>query len=236
MKTNKWLVAAVVVLAIGLVVESVYLFKLKNAHAEKEASYPVATQGTNRSIYGGALPAQTQARRTTSTSPFGYAGQWNDPFFNSNSGFDSWDPFEEMDQIQKMMNRMFRDSFNRGSRGSYLTQQSLVYEPDLDVQETADAYLVRLDLPGVDKDKISVKAQNNVLTISGERKSEKEETDEKSGFYRMESSFGSFMRSFPLPADADSNAMTAESKNGVLTIRLPKIKNAAPTAKSVQVQ
>jgi HSP20 family protein len=111
-----------------------------------------------------------------------------------------------------------------------------MYEPDLDVQETGDAYLIRLDLPGVDKDKINVKIQNNVLTISGERKSEKEETDDKSGFYRMESSFGSFMRSFPLPADADSNVMTAESKNGVLMVRLPKIKGAAPTAKNIQVQ
>ncbi len=95
---------------------------------------------------------------------------------------------------------------------------------------------MRLDLPGVDKDKINVKVQNNMLTISGERRSETEEADQKTGFYRMESSFGSFMRSFPLPADADPDNMTAESKNGVLTIRLPKIKDAVSTAKNIQVQ
>jgi HSP20 family protein len=225
MKANKWLMAAVVILGIMLVVESAYLLKLINVRGDvKEASYPIVSQRTGRPVYGGSLPAQTPGRRTgTPASWFG-------------SDLNSYDPFEEMEQIQKMMNRMFRDSFNRGSTGGGFVRQNFLYEPDLDVQETADAYLIRLDLPGVDKDKINVKIQNNVLTISGERKSEKEEADQNGGFYRMESSFGAFMRSFPLPADADSNDMTAESKNGVLTIRLSKIKDAASTAKNIQVR
>ncbi len=235
MKANRWLAAAVVILAVALAAESVYLFRSKNARTnDRETAYPVTSQGANGSIYGGTLPSQARARRATSTFPFGYAGYWKDPFFNS--GFDSWDPFEEMDQIQNVMNRMFRDSFNRGPRGNGFARQNMSYEPDLDMQETADAYLIRLDLPGVEKDKINVKIQNNVLMISGERKSEKEENAQNGGYYRMESSFGSFMRSFPIPTDADSNGMTAESKNGVLTIRLPKIKNAAQAAKNIQVQ
>jgi HSP20 family protein len=231
MKTNRWLVAAVVILGIALAAQSAYLFKIKNANADKkESSYPAASGAAH---WGAAQPQQS-ARRAAPIAASTHAGHWHDPF--SHSVLDSWDPFEEMDQIQNMMNRMFRDSLNRGPRGVGFTQQSTFYEPDLDVEETADAYIVRLDLPGVDKEKINVKIQNNILTIFGERKSEKEETDQKSGFYRMESSFGSFMRSFPLPVDADSNSMHAESKNGVLTVRFSKIKNAASTAKSIPVQ
>lgn len=231
MKTNRWLVAAVVILGFALAAQSVYLFRIKKADAgENEAPYRVMTPPQNRSIYGGALPVQSRPQRTLAAP--GAFGHLNDPF---GSGLDSWDPFQEMDQIQQMMNRMFRDSFSRGALDRGLERQSF-YEPDLDIKDMKDAYVVRLDLPGIEKDSIHVKIQNNVLTVSGERKSEKEETEENGSFYRMERSFGSFMRSFPLPDDADSNAMTAESKDGVLTIRLPKIKNASSTAKNVQVQ
>lgn len=231
MKTNRWLVAAVVILGIALAAESIYLFRLKNANAsDKEPAYRVVSPASSQSIYGGAMPAQTRSQRNPLASRT--FAPLNDPF--SNSGFDSYDPFQEMDQIQQMMNRMFRDSFSRGAFGGGFRQS--FYEPDLDVEDTKDAYLIRLDLPGIDKDKINVKIQNNVLTVSGERKTEKEETQEDGSFYRMERSFGSFMRSFPLPADADSNTMTAENKNGVLTIRVPKIKGAAAPVKNVSVQ
>lgn len=233
MKANGWLVAAVVILGIALAAESVYLFKLKNANAKEEtAPYRVNAPAQSSSIYGGALPSQRQPQRNPLTSRT--FTPMNDPFFHS--GFDSWDPFQEMDQIQQMMNRMFRDSFSRGSFDRGFERQGF-YEPDLDVEDTKDAYLIRLDLPGIDKDKINVKVQNNVLTISGERKSEKEETQEDGNFYRMERSFGSFMKSFPIPSDADANAMIAENKNGVLTIRLPKIKGATTApAKNIAVQ
>jgi HSP20 family protein len=232
MKTNRWLVAAVVILGIALAAESIYLFRVRNANAgDKEPPYRV-TSPAARSIYGGALPAQTRSQSNPLTSRT--FAPLNDPF--SNSGFDSYDPFQEMDQIQQMMNRMFRDSFSRGAIGRGMARQNF-YEPALDVEDTKTAYLIRLDLPGIDKDKINVKIQNNLLTVSGERKSEKEETQENGNFYRMERNFGSFMRSFPIPADADSNTMTAENKNGVLTIRLPKLKNATTAPeKNIAVQ
>jgi HSP20 family protein len=193
MKANRWLVAAVVLLGIALAAESVYLFRIKNVSAsEKEPPYRAVSPASGQSIYGGALPAQTPPQRNTLTSRS--FAPLNDPF--SNAGFDAYDPFQEMDQIQQMMNRMFRDSFSRGAFGRGFDRQGF-YEPDLDVEDTKDAYLIRLDLPGIDKDKISVKIQNNVLTVSGERKSEKEESREDGGFYRMERSFGSFIRSFP---------------------------------------
>ncbi len=222
MKANHWLIAAVAILSIALAAESVYLYQVKRSaqSTEPRPEYPART-----------IRTQTAA----ASAPGASVRQSYDPFFHS--GFDVWDPFEEMDQIQGMMNRMFRDSFNRGfSGGGFSGRHGFTYQPDLNVQETNDAYLVSLDLPGVEKDKISVKVQNGVLTVSGERRSDTETSDDSKGFYRMEKSYGSFMRSFPLPSDADSEGMTAESKNGILTVHLPKIKNALSPAKNIQVE
>ncbi len=225
MKSNHWLIAAVIVLAIALAAESFYLFKIKKSDDDGKP-YPVNTKAQN---YAPGTSAQTRAGHRA----LRYADPWNDPLFQSPTA--SWDPFDEIDHMQQMMNRMFRDSLGRAAqRGVF--ERTLSYEPDLDVQETADSYLLRLDLPGIDKDKISLKIQNNTLTISGERKSEKEETAENGGVYRMERSFGQFMRTFTIPADAEADAMTAESKDGVLTIRLPKAKTAQVPAKTIQVK
>lgn len=225
--TNRWLVAAVIVLAIALFAESLYLVKQHTTQARPgNAPYKVVSQGASPQL------TVTTGPVTPRKQPVRYTHR-NDPFFSNEP--DSWDPFDEMDQIQDMMNRMFRDSLSRAPLGSLAARQNAFFEPDLDVQQTADAYIYRLDLPGVEKDKINVKIQNGMLSISGERKTESEQTEQEGGFYRMESSFGSFMRSFPIPADADANGLTAESKNGVLTIRLPKLKTPAP-AKNIQVQ
>lgn len=227
MNTNRWLVAAVIVLAIALFAESLYLVKQNTPQTRPgNAPYKVIAPGVSPQLTVTAGPV------TSRKQPVRFTHR-NDPFATDDA--DSWDPFDEMDQIQGMMNRMFRDSMSRAPMGGSAARQSAFYEPDLDVQQTADAYLYRLDLPGVEKDKIDVKVQNGMLSISGERKTESEQEEKTGGFYRMESSFGSFMRSFPIPADADANGMTAESKNGVLTIRLPKLK-AAPPAKNIQVQ
>ena len=156
---------------------------------------------------------------------------------------DTWDPFEEMEGMQQTMNRLFHDSFSRGLRGRgdlagspYPSgHHALSYNPDVDTNETAKEYVMRVDLPGIERDRINVKVENNQIIISGERETEKEESKKGSGFYRSERSFGSFLRSIPLPADADVNGMTAESMKGVLTIRIPKLAASQAAPKKINI-
>jgi HSP20 family protein len=92
--------------------------------------------------------------------------------------------------------------------------------PSVEVKETRDSYVFRADLPGMKEDEVDIALTGNRLTISGERKSEKKEEDER--FYAYERSYGSFSRSFTLPEGADADHAQAELKNGVLSIVLPK--------------
>jgi HSP20 family protein len=95
---------------------------------------------------------------------------------------------------------------------------------------------VRLDVPGLEKDALRVKAENGVLTLSGERKREAVDSDQAGGFTRMERSYGAFSRSLPLPADADTDRMTAETSQGVLTVTVPKRTEARKPAQRVPVR
>ena len=148
---------------------------------------------------------------------------------------DTWDPFEEMEGMQEMMNRLFRESFSRGLRSGKIKDHLASYNPDVDTHETDKEYVMRVDLPGIEKDQINVKVENNQIMISGSRETEDEESKADSGFYRSERSFGSFVRSIPLPADADVPGMTAENSKGVLTIRIPKLITPKANSKKINV-
>jgi HSP20 family protein len=211
MRKDKILIAAIVVLAIGFILETAYLWKLtKNVNAAPETpAYKVAPRTQSR---------QTSAQPTP--RHFVLSSGWaNDPW----NDMDMWDPFEEMRQIRSMMNRMFDDSFERMEAPN----ASITYIPRTDVKELPNEYRIVLDLPGIDKDKINVKVEGNVLTVSGERNVSNEETKDQEGrtVYKSQRSFGSFLRTFPLPADADTARLTAESKNGVLTVVIPRLAN-----------
>ena len=148
---------------------------------------------------------------------------------------DTWNPFDEMEGMQSMMNQLFRESFSRGLRSGKFKEHPLAYNPDVDTNETDKEYLMRVDLPGIERDKINVKVENNQIIISGERQTEEEELKKGSGFYRSERSFGSFLRSIPLPADADVSGMTAISSKGVLTIRVPKLTQTQGSTKKINI-
>jgi HSP20 family molecular chaperone IbpA len=94
-------------------------------------------------------------------------------------------------------------------------------------------YLIKTELPEMRKEDVKVTAENGVLTISGERKFEKEEKKKK--YHRVERGFGTFMRSFALPDDADFSKVNAEFKNGVLTVHVPKSEHAKPKQIDVKV-
>src|ERR1039457_3416593 len=118
-----------------------------------------------------------------------------------------WNPFRELDEMQNRLTSFFGGSFNRlgnGNGGLRLADWS----PEVDITEDEKEYLVKADLPEMKKDDVKVTIENGVLSISGERKSEKEEKGKK--FHRIERSYGSFERTFTMPEDADASKMKAE--------------------------
>jgi HSP20 family protein len=129
------------------------------------------------------------------------------------------------------MNRML-DTFFRGGvadDGSF----GNFWSPAVDIREREDAYLVELELPGLTKDDVKITMENNILTIQGEKKHEKEE--KRGDYHRTERVYGSFQRSFTLPSSVKNDKIEAQYKNGILTVSLPKVEEAKPKAIEVKV-
>ena len=143
-----------------------------------------------------------------------------------------WDPFREMDDLQKRVNSIFGLTPQRPPNGKEETMTVAQWLPLVDITEDGHEYLIKAELPEVRKEDVKVTVESGVLTISGERKFEKEEKDKR--YHRIERSYGSFTRSFSVPDDADDAKVAAEFKDGVLTVRLTKSEKARP--KSVEVK
>ena len=142
-----------------------------------------------------------------------------------------WDPFKEMDDLQKRLTSIFGLSPQRVANGKE-DMTVAQWLPLVDITEDDKEYLIKAELPEVKKDEVKVTVENGVLTISGERRFEKEEKDKK--YHRIERAYGSFTRSFSVPDDADDAKVGAEIKDGVLTVRLAKSEKARP--KSIEVK
>lgn len=108
------------------------------------------------------------------------------------------------------------------------------FEPRIDVQENEKEYVISAELPGLSKDDFSVKLEDNLLTLSGEKKFEREEKDEAS--YRVERRYGDFKRSFRLTDAVDSKKISAEYKNGVLEVKIPKAEKAKAKEIAVNIK
>ena len=107
------------------------------------------------------------------------------------------------------------------------------WSPLVDIIEDEKQFLIRAELPDMKKEQVKLTVENDVLTISGERKYEKETTEHK--HHRIERAYGSFMRSFSLPENTDGNELSADYKDGMLTVRLPKSEKAKSRAIEVKV-
>jgi HSP20 family protein len=125
-----------------------------------------------------------------------------------------WEPASEVDSLQSDFNRFFEGFFGRPAAG---TQR---WAPAMDLSETDDALVLRADLPGLDRDDVSIEIKDNVLTVSGERRDAHE--DERQGYHRVERSYGSFARSLTLPRGVDAASVSADFDKGVLEVRIPK--------------
>lgn len=107
------------------------------------------------------------------------------------------------------------------------------WAPSVDILETQDELVVKADLPEVKLEDIDIHLENGILSLKGERKFEKSE--EKAGYHRLERSYGSFARNFAIPDTVDAEKVSADFKDGVLTVRLPKKEVAKPRAIKVKV-
>lgn len=142
-----------------------------------------------------------------------------------------WEPFRDVDDV---FDRFFADAFRRLPRQGAEGSPALDWAPLADVSETEGEYLIKAELPEVRKEDISLTVHDGVLTLSGERRQEKREENEK--LHRIERQYGSFTRRFALPEDADDQAIRAESRDGVIMIHIPKHKVVQPQARQIQVQ
>jgi HSP20 family protein len=135
----------------------------------------------------------------------------------------TWDPFREMESLLDRYNR----SPARASSGQ------AGWSPVVDIQEDKHQFLIKAELPGVDKDDVKVMVEDRVLTLSGEKKAEVVAEDGKQ--HRNECFYGSFSRSFSLPNDIDAEAIAAEYKHGILNLRIPKSEKVKPKEIAVTV-
>ena len=126
--------------------------------------------------------------------------------------YDQWqDPFAQMIMMRNQMDRNMRQVF----------ADTGMFSPRMDMKQTDKQYIITMDIPGMDKDKINVENKNGMLTISGERQSETKD-NKNNQYYSQERSFGSFMQSIPLPDDAKTDQIEAKYKDGVLTVTIAR--------------
>jgi HSP20 family protein len=135
---------------------------------------------------------------------------------------------------------MFHDSFEKmfdeflGVNRRKMDLQNFDWTPRVNVEEHEDRFEITADLPGMEKENINIEVQDNVLTIKGERKYEKEEKEAE--YHICERSYGTFQRAFTLPENVKTDDIDAEYKDGVLKLALPKIEPAKPKEIKVKVK
>jgi HSP20 family protein len=144
------------------------------------------------------------------------------------STLNRWEPFRNAATLHEQLNRVFGESFHRQEESNLTT-----WAPAVDILETEQELIVKADLPDIDPKDLDIRVENNILTIRGERKFEKQVND--SNYLRVERAYGSFARSFQLANTVNSEAIKADYQNGVLTLHIPKREEAKPKQIKVNV-
>jgi HSP20 family protein len=142
-----------------------------------------------------------------------------------------WYPYRELNTLQDRVNRLFHDSFSNQGQDESLATSS--FAPAVDVCEDEHNITLKIEVPGIDEKDIDVRIENNVLTVQGERKFEKEEKEEN--YRRIERQYGSFTRTFTLPSTVDTESVSANYEKGVLKVQLAKKAEAKPKQIRVNV-
>jgi HSP20 family protein len=137
-----------------------------------------------------------------------------------------WEPARELATIQGEMNRLFNTFFDPAQGNGNTPTGARRWIPAMDLVETGEDFVLRADLPGLSEKDVNIELEDNVLTISGERKAEHEER--KEGYHRVERASGSFSRSLTLPDGVDPERVQAAFDRGVLEVRIPKPEQRKP--------
>jgi len=144
----------------------------------------------------------------------------------------SWDPFSEMENLQKEMSNLFGSTLS-GAPTADMTLLSGQWAPPINVYDSKDNLMVRVDIPGIDKDDVDISIQDNTLTIKGEKKRSSDVKEENC--YRSERSLGNFNRVLSLPTEVDTSKANAHFNNGVLELILPKKEEVKPKQIKIDV-
>ena len=143
-----------------------------------------------------------------------------------------YNPLRELRTMQEQMNRLLNLSWNHDLSGEDMRDG--IWQPAVDIYETEESIVIKAELPDVDQKDIDVRIEDNTLTLKGERKHEGEV--KKENYHRIERYFGTFQRSFSLPATIDQEKVSAVCERGVLTITLPKKEEIKPKQINIQVK
>ena len=144
--------------------------------------------------------------------------EWTSPFFS----------------LQREINRMFDDFFSDWRPGRWLAESEGQFMPGIDIKETDKEVHVIAELPGMDVGDVDISLSDNILTLRGEKKQEKEEKE--GDYYRRECSYGSFHRDIALPSEIERDKVQVEFNKGVLTVRLPKKAEAQRKSKKIEIK
>jgi HSP20 family protein len=136
-----------------------------------------------------------------------------------------WDPFKDLLTLQDRMNRLFDESVRNVKTGDEALSTA-IWSPAVDIYETDDEVVVKAELPEVNQKDIDIQIESNTLTLRGERKFNKE--TKKENFHRIERAYGTFSRSFTLPGTIDQERISADYKDGILKISMPKREETKP--------
>jgi HSP20 family protein len=142
-----------------------------------------------------------------------------------------------MEDLRSRLSTILSQPSNQRGNG-HGGQESLTvaeWSPLVDITEDDQEYLIKVEIPGIKKEEVKVAVENGVLTITGERKFEKEEKNPKKKYHRIERAYGTFVRTFTVPDDGDPERVVAEFKDGVLNVRIPKSEHAKPKQIEVKV-
>jgi HSP20 family protein len=141
-----------------------------------------------------------------------------------------WDPFQGLTSLQDQVNRLFEDTVTRGRTGN---SDLATWAPAVDIYETEQELVVKVDLPEVAQKDIDIRVENNTLTVRGERKFQSEVGQDH--YLRVERAYGTFTRSFSLPNTVNTEGIRADYENGVLTVRMAKREESRPKQIKISV-
>lgn len=219
---SKWVLTGLVgLLVIIVAVLCVMMFGMQKQL--KQMGNDTSSAADSHPVYHfGAIDKTTPQKKPKAkqADPSSPTDDWFADAFDSNN----WDPFAEMQRMQDQIDKMFSTSFGRFGKSQKYQDlvRDPVFSPEMDVHETDNAFVIRMDLPGVEEGKIDVNVDGQNVTISGKRSGTTVEKDESGKIIRNERVTGQFSRTIPLPKKIDAEHMKAENKNGVFTLTIPK--------------